>query len=85
VQESLTNITRHAGPASAAVTLDYGAEVLTVRVEDDGVATVDELPVPGVGLNGMRERVAALGGRLTARPAAGGGFAVRADLPAEIR
>lgn len=85
VQESLTNITRHAGPASAAVTLDYGAKVLTVRVEDDGVATVDELPVPGVGLSGMRERVAALGGRLTARPATGGGFAVRADLPAEIR
>ncbi|WP_245899172.1 sensor histidine kinase [Nonomuraea indica] len=81
VQEALTNVARHAGPASASVRVGYGADSLLVQVDDDGRASPDAQPVPGVGLLGMRERVAALGGRLEAAPRSGGGFTVRADLP----
>ncbi|GAA3749969.1 histidine kinase [Plantactinospora mayteni] len=81
IQEALTNVARHAGPASAAIELDYRAESLTVRVDDDGRGNGESDAVPGVGLVGMRERVAALGGSLHAGPRDGGGFAVRADLP----
>jgi signal transduction histidine kinase len=83
VQEALTNVTRHAGPASAAVHIRYDVGAITVQVDDDGHATPDAVPVPGVGLTGMRERVTALGGRLRAAPRPGGGFTVRAELPVE--
>jgi signal transduction histidine kinase len=63
------------------VTVHFGERELTVRVDDDGVATVDTPPVPGIGLLGMRERVTALGGRLSAEPRHAGGFTVRADIP----
>ena len=80
VQESLTNVTRHAGPASATVLVRYGPDDLTVRVDDDGrgpaAATGN-----GNGIRGMRERVAALGGELTTGPRPGGGFRVQARLP----
>jgi signal transduction histidine kinase len=81
VQEALNNVTRHAGPATASVTIDHSPRALTLRVDDDGSATTDAPPVPGVGLIGMRERVSALGGRLRAEPRADGGFTVRADIP----
>ncbi|HEY7487377.1 MAG TPA: sensor histidine kinase [Streptosporangiaceae bacterium] len=81
VQEALTNIARHAGPASAQVQIDYGPDELTIQVDDDGCATLDQVPRPGVGLTGMRERVTALGGHLEARPRPEGGFTVRAELP----
>ena len=80
VQESLTNVTRHAGPASASVLVRYGPEDLTVQVDDDGrgpAATGGN----GNGIRGMRERVAALGGELTTGPRPGGGFRVKASLP----
>ena len=83
VQEALTNVSRHAGPATAAVTIHFGPGELVVRVDDDGATT--EAPVPGVGLTGMRERVAALGGRLHASTRPEGGFSVRADLPVAAR
>jgi signal transduction histidine kinase len=82
VQESLTNVSRHAGPAATArVCVHYGVDALTVRVDDDGLATPAAPPEPGVGLSGMRERITALGGSLTAGPRAEGGFGVRAVLP----
>ncbi|WP_327587217.1 sensor histidine kinase [Nonomuraea sp. NBC_00507] len=81
VQEALTNVSRHAGGATAAVRVDYAGEELIVQVDDDGTATSDAPPVPGVGLLGMRERVTALGGRLRAEPRPEGGFTVRAELP----
>jgi signal transduction histidine kinase len=81
VQEALTNISRHAGGAAAAVRIDYTGDGLVVRVDDDGKADPDAPPVPGTGLLGMRERVAALGGRLRAEPRPEGGFTVRAELP----
>ncbi|GAA0938620.1 sensor histidine kinase [Actinocorallia libanotica] len=81
VQEALTNASRHAGEAAAAVRVEYADEKLVVRVDDDGEAHPDAPPVPGTGLLGMRERVTALGGRLRAGPRPEGGFTVRAELP----
>ncbi|MCC5036003.1 histidine kinase [Streptomyces sp. WAC 00631] len=83
VQEALTNTARHAAAATASVRVDCRPDVLAVRVDDDGAATPDAAPVPGVGLLGMRERVTALGGRLRAEPRDGGGFTVRAELPVD--
>ncbi|WP_049563797.1 sensor histidine kinase [Nonomuraea sp. SBT364] len=81
VQEALTNVTRHAGRASALVRVDYRPDALVVQVDDDGRADPGRPPVPGTGLLGMRERVTALGGSLRAAPRAEGGFTVRAELP----
>ncbi|MFD0686388.1 sensor histidine kinase [Actinomadura fibrosa] len=81
VQEALTNVSRHAGGAAAAVRVDYTDAGLVVQVDDDGRADPGAPPVPGTGLLGMRERVTALGGRLRAEPRPEGGFTVRAELP----
>ncbi|WP_406368914.1 sensor histidine kinase [Streptomyces sp. NBC_00647] len=83
VQEALTNTARHAGATTAAVRIEYRPDTLAVQVDDDGKATPDTAPVPGLGLLGMRERVTALGGRLRARPRTGHGFTVQAELPVE--
>jgi signal transduction histidine kinase len=80
VQEALTNVTRHAGQATATVTLDYGEAELTISVEDDGRAAGAGF-ASGNGLRGMRERAEALGGRLEAGPGPAGGFRVLARLP----
>ncbi|GAA4147643.1 sensor histidine kinase [Actinomadura keratinilytica] len=84
VQESLTNVSRHAGPGpvTVRVRLDYGEHEISVRVEDDGrgVSLLDD-HAGGSGIRGMRERAAALGGTFAAGPRPGGGFAVRATLP----
>ena len=86
VQEALTNVSRHAGHASASVHLHYAPEALSVQVDDDGNGAVNITGTrssgPGLGLVGMRERVSALGGRLQAGPQDDGGFQVRAELPA---
>jgi signal transduction histidine kinase len=96
VQESLTNVSRHAATARATVGLRYGPDTLTVQVDNDGpdgaggeaVASaggedvVEPAHARGLGLIGMRERVATLGGRLDAGPREQGGFRVRAELPA---
>jgi signal transduction histidine kinase len=84
VQESLTNVTRHAGPGpvTARVRIAYGEREVAVRVDDDGrgVSPLDDRP-GGSGINGMRERAAALGGTFSAGPRPEGGFSVRATLP----
>ena len=89
VQESLTNVVRHAGsPATAKVTVAADGEGgLRVEVVDDGGHTPAEgngsaAPGAGVGLLGMRERVEATGGTIDAGPRPEGGFAVRARWPA---
>ncbi|MEU4544763.1 sensor histidine kinase [Nonomuraea dietziae] len=81
VQEALTNVSRHAGPASASVRIGYLPGEVIVQIDDDGAAVPDEGHQPGIGLTGMRERVAALGGRLRAEARPEGGFTVRAELP----
>ncbi|MFD9933271.1 sensor histidine kinase [Streptomyces massasporeus] len=83
VQEALTNTARHAGATTAAVRIEYGPDTLSVQVDDDGKATPDDAPAPGIGLLGMRERVTVLGGRLRAEPRTGHGFTVQAELPVE--
>ncbi|WP_039805081.1 sensor histidine kinase [Nocardia araoensis] len=83
VQESLTNIVRHASAATASVRIDYRPDALIIEVDDDGKATTHAAPGDGVGLLGMRERVTALGGRLRAAPRSAGGFTVLAELPVE--
>ena len=101
VQEALTNVSRHAGHACAAVRLHYTGQAISVRVDDDGTGTAASQGTPasqgtgagpgarpsgpGLGLVGMRERVSALGGRLQAGPQDGGGFQVWAELPARAR
>ena len=83
VQEALTNVVRHAGAQSVSIELCREGSVLTATVDDDGRGREDiaETPGGGNGITGMRERAAALGGRVEAGPGAGGGFVVRARLP----
>jgi signal transduction histidine kinase len=97
LQESLTNVLRHAGPGAAAeVCLRYQPGFLTITVTNDGqggdggaesppVIAGSRGVVPpdgtGHGIPGMRERAASIGGELTAGPLSGGGFQVKAMLP----
>ncbi len=81
VQESLSNIARHArSPTNAAVLLRREPQALLVDVSDDGSAPA-EPGVGGHGLVGMRERASGLGGTLEAGPGPTGGWRVRATLP----
>jgi len=93
VQESLTNVIKHAGRSSATVTLDYQDDALMIEVADDGgpggagpsllatSATLGVMPGSGRGLLGLRERVLLYGGELEAGRPSGGGWRVRARLP----
>jgi signal transduction histidine kinase len=86
VQESLTNVVRHAGRVAATVGLRHDGGYLYVDVVNDGgPAPAAFSDGTGAGLTGMRERAAALGGTLDAGPRPGGGFAVRARLPVTSR
>ena len=84
VQEALTNVMKHAGPATATVDVRYRPDAVTVLVTDDGRGPgAGDRPVPSArqGLIGMRERVELFGGTLDVGPRPGGGFQVRAVLP----
>jgi signal transduction histidine kinase len=82
VQEALTNVTRHAGGATATVRVAYGERDLTVQVDDDGAGVAaGSASGGGNGIPGMRERAVALGGELEAGPRPGGGFRILARLP----
>jgi signal transduction histidine kinase len=80
VQEALTNTLKHAVASRVDVRLRYSTRELGVEVRDNGRATGNGVGT-GSGLIGMRERVAAFGGTLSAGAAAGGGFAVDARFP----
>jgi signal transduction histidine kinase len=82
VQESLTNVLRHSNANHATVRVALAGDQLTVEVLDDGHPIPTDLAAPGHGLRGMSERAAALGGRCDAGVAPGGGWRVRASLPA---
>jgi signal transduction histidine kinase len=88
VQEALTNVVKHAGPARAQVTVGYRDQEVTVEVTDDGrgvgALAGDGRAGVGHGLIGMRERVAAFNGDLEAGPRPGGGFRVAARLPLAV-
>ena len=79
VQEALTNALKHAGHATATVTLRYGENDVTIEVADDGAGGDKE--DGGHGLIGMRERIGVFGGSFAAGPRDSGGFAVSARLP----
>ena len=83
VQESLTNMVRHSTAENAEVTVTYGANELTVAVDNDGRPLNAGPSSGGSGIAGMRERARALGGDLSVRRHPGGGFSVRATLPIE--
>ena len=83
VQEALTNSRRHAPGAAVDVELRYAADVLQLRIRDNGPGPPAARPAGGHGLLGMRERAAAVGGELCTGTAAGGGFLVEAWLPAK--
>jgi len=81
VQESLTNVVKHASAATARLTLDYRDDALVIEVTDPGVGCARP-PRLGHGLLGMRERVRLYGGTMEAGPLPDGGFRVLARLPA---
>lgn len=81
VQESLTNAIRHAGPATAAVTLVYADDELRIEVVDTGRGHPGATEGAGHGLSGMRERAASAGGEVAAGPSPAGGYRVAARLP----
>lgn len=86
VQEALTNVVRHAGPAARAeVTVRYDERQVTIQVDDDGHAAPAPVggPRTGHGQLGMRERVAVWGGTLHTGPRPEGGYRVVATLPYE--
>jgi signal transduction histidine kinase len=85
-QEALTNALRHARNASRVeIRVVEGAGRLRLRVTDDGQIDPVRPATHGFGLLGMTERVQLLGGTLRAGPAPGGGWAVDAELPTEVR
>jgi signal transduction histidine kinase len=81
VQESLTNVIRHAGATRVDVKIHYAPGVVEVEVSDDGRGP-GGAPV-GHGIVGMKERALSLGGVLEAGSGLHGGFCVRATLPTE--
>jgi signal transduction histidine kinase len=84
LQEALTNARRHAPGAAVDVELDYGADLLHMRVRDHGPGPSSP-DHDGHGLLGMRERAIMVGGTLRTGPADGGGFEVEAELPIQVR
>ncbi|WP_432537807.1 sensor histidine kinase [Kineococcus arenarius] len=86
VQESLTNVLKHAGPAARArVEVRWDPDALRLGVDDDGrgAAALVEPSSGGQGLVGMAERARLHGGAVVSGPRPGGGFSVRATLPYE--
>jgi signal transduction histidine kinase len=93
-QEALTNVIKHAGKPPTEVRLTYEPAALVVEVADSGRPIPAAVPAPdpsgpgvprgaGMGLLGLRERVALYGGELTAGPRSGGGWLVTARMPVE--
>ena len=80
VQEALTNVVKHAGPARATVVVRYSGRSVEVEVTDDGEGSVNG-NAAGYGLAGMRERVALHGGTFDASSRSDGAFTVKARLP----
>jgi PAS domain S-box-containing protein len=77
--EALTNAAKHSDASLVRLHVDAADGNLRICIEDDGVGGAD--PVHGSGLVGLADRVEALGGRMTLRSPAGGGTAIRIELP----
>lgn len=85
VQESLTNVVRHAKATRATIELAEQAGFYTATISDNGTAPPPPEETEGRGLLGMRERAALLGGTLETGPAEGGGFRVRVLIPVRTK
>ncbi|MGV8852944.1 MAG: sensor histidine kinase [Rhodoglobus sp.] len=81
VQESLTNVVRHASATTATVSLVIDGDDYLVTIADNGIGIDTEGYTEGRGLLGMRERAELLGGTVTVRAAASGGTVVTARIP----
>lgn len=86
VQESLSNVARHAPGADVAIVVECSADELVVEVRNGRApgGPVPRADVGGLGLRGMRERLDLVGGAFAAAPAPDGGFSVRASMPARL-
>jgi signal transduction histidine kinase len=82
VQEALTNVVKHARATTVSVVLARKGTSVTAVVEDDGVGFVPDAPADGLGLVGMRERIALVGGRLLIESRADAGTTLVAEVPA---
>lgn len=81
LQESLTNVVRHAGASDVAVTAWRDAAGVTLTVDDDGRGLAGGTTTPGLGLTSMRERAALMGGVLTMGTSPLGGTRVQVQVP----
>ena len=79
VAEALANVTKHAQASNVAVVMDHEPGQLTLTITDDGVGGAD--PARGTGLNGLADRVQALGGSLELRSELGNGTTLSAVIP----
>jgi signal transduction histidine kinase len=84
IQEALTNVIKHAGPARAVVSITCSDREVTVVVSDDGLGA-QASATAGYGLAGIRERVAVIGGEVQTGAGHGCGYVLRARLPYEFR
>ncbi len=85
VQESLTNVHKHAPGAQTTITIHSGPNTVRAVIRNTAPrSTPDALPAPGTGLLGLRGRVEMVGGTLTAGPTSDGGYEVDAVLPAFV-
>ncbi|MGY3608399.1 MULTISPECIES: sensor histidine kinase [unclassified Bradyrhizobium] len=90
VQEGLTNVIKHAHASKVSIILEQKSDVFTLVLEDDGVgfdpddrARPDRGEVSGLGLSGMKERVALLGGSIALESAPGRGSTIFVNIPLE--
>ncbi|MBO2451749.1 sensor histidine kinase [Actinomadura barringtoniae] len=89
VREGVTNVIRHSGAAHCEITLRRADDEIVLEVRDDGTGGPPDVPgglsigPGGHGLNGLKERMAAAGGTVTAAPSPAGGFTLRVSVPAE--
>lgn len=81
VQESLTNVMKHAVDAAVEVRLEYLSDLLTIKIADSGGQVMPLSTGTGLGLVGLTERVRAVGGSFSAAARFDGGFTVEAELP----
>lgn len=84
VQEALTNIRKYAGPrVNVVISERWNDTGLAITISDDGRGASSNLDghQPGYGLIGMRERIEAVGGTVSAGPGVGGGYVVQAQVP----
>lgn len=82
IGEALANAARHAGTVPVTVTVSHGTDGVTISVDNDRPADdISPAPSTGIGIAGMTERAAAVGGTLVAAPTSQGGFTVRTELP----